>query len=71
MHVSSKEQVENPLVRNPHKHHLCAHILDIQIPKLLENPSKLKVYDGKGYPDEYVKFADKLLNYFHADEATK
>lgn len=53
------------------KNQLFAHISHVQIPELLEKPSKLNDYDRKGYPDEHVKHVNDRPNYYHANEETK
>lgn len=58
-----------PLAKNPHP--LYAHIIDNEIPKVLEKPLKLNEYNGKRDPNEHMQLVDKCLDYFHVDEASK
>lgn len=37
----------------------------------MENPPKLREYDGKGDSDKHMHLVNDLLNYFDADKASK
>lgn len=37
----------------------------------MKKPLKLDEYNRKGNLDEYVQLVNKLVNYFHVDEASK
>ncbi|WJX38432.1 hypothetical protein P8452_26098 [Trifolium repens] len=84
-HVTGTKEIrlETSSTRNnimfpPTRGHFCHHrgpftrwIVESTIPRALEKPSKLEVYDGTRDPDEDIEHIDIVLDYYSAIGAVK
>lgn len=68
LHHSSREDMRNNKVKVPdwRRSMLSGKILNSRIPKSLDKPPKLDIYNCKGDPNEHVEHIDTILNYYHS-----